>query len=98
MAACAFIEGDLKALHDWSALAIQSQPSHPFRRVLMIAYAAQSGDEALLHSNIEKLQSFAPDFIPSLFSGETVPFRRPQDMEALLAILRKAGLRGQKLR
>jgi adenylate cyclase len=98
MAACAFIEGDLKALHDWSALAIQSQPSHPFRRVLMIAYAAQAGDEALLHANIEKLQSFAPDFIPSLFRGETVPFRRPQDMEALFAILRKAGLHGQPLR
>ncbi len=98
MATCAFIEGDLKALHEWSALAIQSQPSHPFRRVLMIAYAAQSGDEHLLHSNVEKLQSFAPDFIPSLFSGESVPLRRPQDMQSLLAILSKAGLRGQKLR
>lgn len=97
MATCAFIEGDMKALHDWSALAIQSQPSHPFRRVLMIAYAAQAGDEALLHSNIEKLQSFAPDFIPSLFSGDSRPLRRPGDMEALLGILRKAGLRGQKL-
>ncbi len=97
MATCAFIEGDMKALHDWSALAIQSQPSHPFRRVLMIAYAAQAGDEALLHSNIERLQSFAPDFIPSLFSGDSRPLRRPEDMEALLGILRKAGLRGQRL-
>ena len=88
----------MKALHDWSALAIQSQPSHPFRRVLMIAYAAQSGDEALLHSNIEKLQSFAPDLIPSLFSGDSVPLRRPEDMQALLGILRKAGLRGKTLR
>ena len=98
MATCAFIEKDLKALHEWSALAIQSQPSHPFRRVLMIAYAAQARDQSLLHSNIEKLQSFAPDFIPSLFSGDTVPLRRAQDMEALLEILRKAGLRGQALR
>ena len=98
MATCAFIENDMKALYDWSALAIQSQPSHPFRRVLMIAYAAQAGDESLLHSNIEKLQSFAPDFIPSLFSGESLPLRRPQDMQALLGILRTAGLRGQVLR
>ncbi len=90
MAICAFLEGDIKALHDWAALAIQSQPSHPFRRVLMIAYAAQVGDEALLHANIEKLQTFAPDFIPSLFRGESRPLRRPQDMESLLAILRKA--------
>jgi tetratricopeptide (TPR) repeat protein len=98
MATCAFIERDMKALYDWSALAIQSQPSHPFRRVLMIAYAAHAGDEPLLHSNIEKLQSFAPDFIPSLFSGETQPLRRPGDMQALLEILRKAGLHGQPLR
>ena len=98
MATCAFIENDMKALYDWSALAIQSQPSHPFRRVLMIAYAAQAGDESLLHSNIEKLQSFAPDFIPSLFSGESQPLRRPEDMQALLKILRTAGLRGQVLR
>ena len=98
MATCAFIEKDLQALHEWSARAIQSQPSHPFRRVLMIAYAAQVGDESLLHANIEKLQSFAPEFIPSLFSGDSVPLRRPEDMQALLGILRKAGLRGQQLR
>jgi len=98
MATCAFIEGDMKALHDWTALAIQSQPSHPFRRVLMIAYAAQAGDETLLHANIEKLQSFAPEFIPSLFRGDSKPLRRPEDMRALLEILRKAGLHGQPLR
>lgn len=91
MATCAFLENDLRALHDWSALAIQSQPSHPFRRVLMIAYAAQAGDDALLRANVEKLQSFAPDFIPSLFRGDTVPLRRPRDMQALLEVLRKAG-------
>ena len=92
MATCAFIEGDMKALHDWSALAIQSQPSHPFRRVLMIVYAAQSGDEALMRTNLEKLNSFAPDFIPSLFSGESRPLRQPAHMKMLLDGLRSAGL------
>ena len=92
MATCAFIEGDMKALHDWSALAIQSQPSHPFRRVLMIVYAAQSGDEALMRTNLEKLDSFAPDFIPSLFSGESRPLRQPAHMKMLLDGLRSAGL------
>ena len=92
MATCAFIEGDMKSLHDWSALAIQSQPSHPFRRVLMIVYAAQSGDEALMRTNLEKLNSFAPDFIPSLFSGESRPLRQPAHMKMLLDGLRSAGL------
>ncbi len=94
MATCAFIEGDMHALHDWSALAIQSQPYHPLRRVLMIAYAAQAGDEALLRANLEKLQGFAPDFIASLFSGENQPLRRPEHMKMLLDSLRKAGLGG----
>ena len=82
----------MKALTDWSALAIQSQPSHPFRRVLMIVYAAKSGDEVLMRTNLEKLNSFAPDFIPSLFGGESRPLRQPAHMKRLLDGLRDAGL------
>jgi len=92
MAICAFIEGDMKALHDWSALAIQGQPYHPLRRVLMIAYAAETGDASLLKTNLEKLQGFAPEFIPSLFSGEIRPLSKPEHMKMLLDSLRKAGL------
>ena len=94
MAKCAFIEGDMRALYEWTALAIQRQPFHPLRRVLMIVYAANAGDQTLLRENLEKLQGFAPDFIPSLFRGETQPFRKPEHMKLLLDGLRKAGLSG----
>ena len=92
MAKCAFIEGDTRALHDWAALAIRSQPFHPLRRVLMIVYAADAGDEALMRANFDKLQGFAPEFIPSLFRNETPPFRNPAHMKMLLESLRRAGL------
>jgi hypothetical protein len=88
----AFIEGDFTRLREWAELAIQSHPTAPIRRVLMIAYAAEVGDTQLLRAHLEKLQSVAPDFIPSLFRGDFRPFHRPEHMTMLLDSLRKAGL------
>ncbi len=88
MAMCAFIEGDLAQLHDWAALAIQAQPSHPIRRVLMIAYAAEMGDDTLLRTHVRKLNDIAPDFVPSLFRGDFKVFGRSEHMNKLLLTLR----------
>jgi adenylate cyclase len=87
-----FIEQDFTRLRDWAELEIQSHPSAPIRRVLMIAYAVEVGDAPLLRTHLEKLQSVAPDFIPSLFRGDYRPFHRPEHMTMLLDSLRKAGL------
>jgi adenylate cyclase len=91
-AMAAFVEQDLGGLHDWAELAIQSHPSAPIRRALMIAYAAEVGDASLLHTHLEKVQSVAPDFVASLFRGDYRPFHRPEHMQMLLDSLRKAGL------
>ena len=88
----AFIEQNFKDLHDWAELAVQSHLSAPIRRVLMVAYAAEVGDVPLLRMHMEKVQSVAPDFIPSLFRGDYRPFHRPEHMQRLLDSLRKAGL------
>ncbi len=93
-AVCAFIEGDLQSVHDWADLAIQAQATHPIRRVLMIAFAAEVGDAPLLRKHLGRLQSVAPDFIPSLFRGDYRPLQRPEHMKMLLDRLRKAGLGG----
>ena len=79
-----------QAVH-WAELAIQSQPSAPIRRALMIACAARAGD--LEHAARERatLDSFAPHFIASLFRGENRVFSRTEDMEHLLEGLRLAG-------
>jgi len=88
----AFIEQDFTRLREWAELAIQSHPGAPIRRVLMIAYAAEVGDAPLLRTHLEKVQSVAPDFIPSLFRGDYRPFHKPEHMKMLLDSLRKAGL------
>ena len=91
-ALCAFIEQDFDALHKWAELAIQSHGSAPIRRVLMILYAAQAGDAALLRTHLDRLNAIAPDFVPSMFRGDYRPLRRPEHMQMLLDSLRKAGL------
>jgi adenylate cyclase len=91
-AVCAFIERNLPALHDSAALAIQSEASHPLRRVMMIAWAAEAGDAAALRLHLDKLQSVTPKFIANLFSGAYRPLHRPEHMQMLLDTLRKVGL------
>jgi adenylate cyclase len=91
-AMAAFVEQNFKELRDWAELAIQSHPSAPIRRLLMIAYAAEVSDMPLLRAHLEKVQSVAPDFIPSLFRGDYLPYHRPEHMKMLLDSLRKAGL------
>jgi adenylate cyclase len=91
-ALCAFIDREWQALHDWADLAIQAQATHPIRRVLMIAFAAEVGDQPLLRKHLGRLQAVAPDFIPSLFRGDYRPLHREEHLQMLLASLRKAGL------
>ena len=91
-ALCAFVERDWQALHDWADLAIQAQATHPIRRVLMIAFAAEVGDKALLRKHLGRLQAVSPDFVASLFRGDYRPLHRPEHMTMLLDSLRRAGL------
>jgi class 3 adenylate cyclase/tetratricopeptide (TPR) repeat protein len=88
----AFIERDLPKVREWAELAIQSHPAAPVRRMLMIAYAAETGDTALLRTHLEKLRSVAPDFVPSVLRGDYRPFHRPEHLALLLDSLRKVGL------
>ena len=57
----------------------------------MIVYAAEVGDTELMRVHLEKLQSFAPDFIPSILRGDYRPFSMPEHTALLLDSLRKAG-------
>jgi hypothetical protein len=57
----------------------------------MIAYAAESGNQALLESHHDELMRPAPDFIDSLFRGKNLLFQKPKHMAMLLDALRKAG-------
>jgi tetratricopeptide (TPR) repeat protein len=76
----------------WCESAIQVSHRAPIRRALMIACSARAEDMMRARTEIAVLNSFAPDFIASLFRGENRVFTRPEDMEHLLDGLRLAGL------
>ena len=66
--------------------------SLPFiRRAMMIAYAAEAGNQSLLETHRKALMRSAPDFIESLFRGENQLFQKPEHTATLLDGLRKAG-------
>jgi len=92
LAMAAFIEKDDVGFEEWAGKAIQAHPHAPIRRAMMIAYAAEAGDQQLLNTHLDELTRFAPDFIDSLFRGENKLFQQPEHMEMLLNGLRKAGL------
>ena len=89
---CAFIDGDMAELQRWSALAIQIQPSAPIRRILMVIYAIEAGDDTLKAEHFAPLDRHSPNFIRNLFSGAYRPFEQDQHIGRLLDILRKGGL------
>ena len=74
----------------WAELAMQSAPTGPIRRAVMIACLGRSGDQKRAAQERAVLDSFAPDFIRSLFRGENQVFARTDDMEHLLTGLKLA--------
>jgi TolB-like protein len=92
LATAAFIEKDDAGFDEWAGKAIQSMPYHPVCRALMIAYAAESGNQSLVDTHRDELMRNTPDFIHSLFRGENQLLQQPEHMEMLLNGLRKAGL------
>ena len=91
LAMAAFIERDNVAFEDWAGKAIQLAPQAPIRRAMMIAYAAEAGNQALLDMHLAELLITSPDFIDSVFRGENELFQKPEHTEILLSGLRKAG-------
>ena len=94
LAMVAFIKQDNMAFEDWGNKAIQAHSNAPIRRAMMIAHAANTGDQELLETHRTHLMEIAPGFIGSLFRGENRVFERAEHMELLLNGLRKAGFDG----
>ena len=94
LAMASFVERDYAEAVRWSGLAIQSEPSAPLRRAVMVASCAQNGDVAQAKRELATLNGFAPGFIASLFRGEVGVFRRPEDVARVLDGLRLAGASG----
>ena len=91
LAMAAFIEKDDAEFEEWAEKAIALAPTAPIRRAMMIAYAAEAGNQALIETHSEELMGSSPDFIDSLFRGENQLFQKPEHTAMLLDGLRKAG-------
>ncbi len=91
LAMAAFVEKEATGFEEWAGKAIQAQPNAPIRRAMMIAYAADVNNQALLKTHRTELMRSSPKFIDSLFSGENQLFERPEHTKMLLDGLRKAG-------
>ena len=92
LAIAAFLDRDHATFLKWVQKFIQGLPTAPLRRAMMVAYAAEVGDEALQRTHLDKLNSFVPVFIPNLLQGEKRIFPKDEHMNMLLDGLRKAGL------
>ena len=91
-----FVGHDYADAARWVELAIQSEPSVPLRRAIMVACCAQNGDLERAARERAVLDSFAPDFLAGLFRGDFKVFARPDQMEHLLESLRMAEVNGSK--
>lgn len=88
----AYVDGDLDDALYWVERAILADPYYPIRRSLIIAYYAEMDNLKEATPHIERLKAIAPDFIPSLFRGQGLPYKNRQHNSKLLEGLRKAGL------
>jgi len=93
-AQASFADGDFETCKEWGTLAIQMHPRAPIRRTLMIACCAFNGDMEEAGEHVDYLDSFSPDFIPSVLRGDLKLYKLPEHNALLLEGLRKAGLSG----
>jgi len=87
-----FAESDFEEAKKWGLLAVQMTPKAPIRRALMIASCIYTDDPEGAAHHAHKLETFAPDFIPSILSGAMTLYKMPEHNSLLVEGLRKAGL------
>ncbi len=92
LAQASFADGDFEKCREWGTLAIQMHPRAPIRRALMIACCAFNGDLEEAKEHAKFLDSFSPDFIPSVLRGDLTLYKLPEHNALLVEGLRKAGM------
>jgi TolB-like protein/Flp pilus assembly protein TadD len=92
LAQASFADGDFEKCREWGTLAIQMHPRAPIRRTLMIACCAFNGDLEEAKDHIDYLESFSPEFIPSVLRGDLTLYKMSEHNALLAEGLRKAGI------
>ena len=89
LALASFLEGDFAETVKWGHLAHQKQP---VLQGLMVAANAYLGDLESAKFHADLLNSFAPDFLPSVLSGKIEVYKVPEHNQLLVEGLHRAGL------
>jgi len=89
-----FADGDIAETRKWGRLSIRMHPRAPIRRTLMIACCAFDGDMAEAGEHRRFLESFSPDFLPSILDGKVTLYRSPDHNARLVEGVRNAGVAG----
>jgi TolB-like protein len=92
LAQASFADGDFEKCKEWAQLAIQMHPRAPIRQALMIACCVHNGDLEEAKEHAKFLDSFSPNFIPSVLRGDLTLYKMPEHNALLVEGLRKAGL------
>jgi TolB-like protein len=93
LAQASFADGDFAETRKWAEQAVQMHPRAPIRRALMIACCVHEGDLAEAARHLGFLNSFAPDFVPSLLRGDLNLYKQAKDNTLLTEGLRQIGSR-----
>jgi len=91
-AQASFADSDFEMCKEWGTLAIQMHPRAPIRRTLMIACCGYRGELEEAREHMDYLESFSPDFLPSVLQGGLSLYKMPEHNALLVEGLRKAGL------
>lgn len=92
LAIVSFHERDYAEAARLAELSIQSEPSAPFRRAIMVASCRRLGQTERAERELKALNDLAPDFVSGLLRGDLQMFQRQEDMTHLVDGLRMAGV------
>jgi len=92
LAQASFADGDFEETEKWAKLAVQMHPRAPIRRAIMIACCVHKGELRKAEEHAGFLNSFAPEFIPSILGGDLKLYRMPNHNALLIDALSKVGL------
>lgn len=87
-----FIEGDYSEALKWGRLAIQMHARMPVRQVVMVAGYGYLDDLGAARSHVQALDSFAPEFLTAVPSGNIEVCKLPEHNALLLEGLHSAGM------
>ena len=94
LATVAYLDNDTAGFEDWAEKALHMMPYLSPIRAMMVAYAAEVGNQSISDAQCSELMQTSPNYIGNLLRGEDSLFLNPEHNSKLLDGLRKAGFSG----